>query len=119
MAVAFAAPAAHATEFLKAIEDVPLAAGLIEAAEPVVFESDQGRVIRAQSEGFVDAGAIRSFYIAALPGLGWTQVEAAGAFAFERENEVLRITVREPASRAPATVSFELIVKLASTRLPE
>ena len=41
------------------------------------------------------------------------------ALAFARENEVLRITVREPASSKPVRVQFELIVKLASTRLPE
>lgn len=119
MSAAAAAPAAHATEFLKAIEDVPLASGLSEQAEPVIFESDQGRVIRTQAKGQVSAKAIQGFYLAALPGLGWMQIDAPDALAFARENEVLRIEVREPASNTPVTVSFELIVKLASTRLPE
>ena len=30
---------------LRAIDDVPLVAGLTEKPEPVVFESDQGRVV--------------------------------------------------------------------------
>lgn len=117
-ALAMAAPA-HATDFLRAIEDVPLAGGLSEQAEPVIFESDQGRVIRTQAEGHVDGARISSFYIAALPGLGWKRTDAANQLAFVRENELLRIAVREPASNRPLTVQFELIVKLASTRLPE
>ena len=119
MAAALAAAPAHATEFLKAIEDVPLAAGLTEQAEPVIFESDQGRVIRTQAEGQIGGARISQFYTTSLPGLGWKRVDDADALAFERENEVLRITVREAASAAPVRVQFELIVKLASTRLPE
>lgn len=118
-AIVMAAAPAHATDFLKAIEDVPLVAGLTESAEPVIFESDQGRVIRTQAEGQVDGARISQFYVASLPGLGWTRVDDAAALAFERENEVLRITVREPAPSKPVRVQFELIVKLASTRLPE
>lgn len=118
-AIVMAAAPAHATDFLKAIEDVPLVAGLTESAEPVIFESDQGRVIRTQAEGQVGGARISEFYVASLPGLGWTRVADAETLAFERENEVLRITVREPASSKPVRVQFELIVKLASTRLPE
>lgn len=119
MVAVLAAAPAHATEFLKAIEDVPLVAGLTESAEPVIFESDQGRVIRTQAEGHVSATRISEFYAASLPGLGWKRTDDADALAFARENEVLRIAVREPASNKPVRVQFELIVKLASTRLPE
>lgn len=108
---------AHAADFLKAIEDVPLIAGMTEQAEPVVFESDQGRVVKTVAEGQVDGARISSFYVATLPSLGWKQV--ADGLSFERENERLNITVREPASNRPVAVQFELIVKLASTRLPE
>ena len=54
-----------------------------------------------------------------LGSLGWKPVAGADGLAFERENERLTIGVREPASNKPAQVRFELIVKLASTRLPE
>lgn len=117
-ALVCAAPA-FATEFLTAIEDVPLAGGLVEEAEPLVFESDQGRVVRTSAAGQVKTGEVADFYIASLPQLGWKQVAGEGALSFERENERLNITMREPADAAPVTVSFELIVKLASTRLPE
>lgn len=117
-ACASASAPAHATEFLVAIEDVPLAPGLAERPEPVIFESDQGRVVRTSAEGQVDGAIIGAFYAASLPQLGWKAISGdSGLYA--RENETLRIQIREPASRRPVTVSFELIVKLASTRLPE
>ena len=118
VAVLATAPA-HATEFLKAIDDVPLVTGLTELPEPMVFESDQGRVVRTTAEGNVGASRISAFYIASLPSLGWKQVEGSENLAFERENERLNIGIREPASSRPVEVRFELIVKLASTRLPE
>jgi hypothetical protein len=117
--VALAATPAHAADFLKAIEDVPLIAGMTEQAEPVVFESDQGRVVKTVAEGQIDGARISSFYVATLPSLGWKQVADADSLSFERENERLNITVSEPASTRPVTIQFELIVKLASTRLPE
>ena len=118
VAVLSVAPA-HATDFLKAIEDVPLAKGLTEMPEPVVFESDQGRVVRTSAEGNVDGAQVSSFYTASLPALGWKPVASPSGLAFERENERLTIGVREPASVKQVQVRFELIVKLASTRLPE
>ena len=117
-AIVAAAPA-HAADFLTAIDDVPLAKGLAELPDPVVFESDQGRVVRTSAEGQVGVTEISAFYIASLPSLGWKRVESDASLAFERENERLSITMREPANNRPVTVSFELIVKLASTRLPE
>lgn len=113
-----AAPA-FATDFLRAIEDVPLPAGLTEQAEPVVFESDQGRVVQTVAAGDIRTSDIADFYRASLPSLGWKPVASDTALSFERENEHLNITMREPASAAPITVKFELIVKLASTRLAD
>lgn len=118
-AVLLSAAPAFAADFLRAIEDVPLVAGLTEEAEPVVFESDQGRVVQTVAAGNVPINEIASFYAASLPSLGWKPVESGGALSFERENERLNITMREPANAAPVTVRFELIVKLASTRLAD
>jgi hypothetical protein len=118
VAALIAAPA-HAADFLKAIDDVPLIAGLTELAEPLVFESDQGRVVRTSAEGRLGRVEISTFYLAALPALGWRRLDGADGLAFERENERLNIEVREYASNRLVEVRFELIVKLASTRLPE
>jgi hypothetical protein len=117
--VACASTPAHATEFLRAIDDVPLPFGLVEAADPVVFESDLGRVVRTSAEGNLGSGEISSFYAQTLPALGWKAVAGADGDAFERENERLTLRVREPANRAPIRVEFELVVKLASSRLPD
>lgn len=117
--VACVSAPAHATEFLRAIEDVPLVAGLHENADPVVFESDQGRVVRTSAEGQVDGVTISSFYRQTLPALGWKPVDGEDGGAFERESERLTLRIREPANNTPVRVEFELVVKLASSRLPE
>jgi hypothetical protein len=116
--MACASAPAHATDFLAAIDDVPLVEGLVEKPDPVIFESDQGRVVRTSAEGRLGANAIIAFYDASLPQLGWTRSGGDG-YAFQRENETLRIAIREPANNRPVTVSFELIVKLASSRLAD
>lgn len=118
IAVLAAAPAS-ATTFLKAIEDVPLVEGLSETGEPVVFESDFGRVVKTAAAGQVSADAVERFYTETLPALGWKRVDETGVFAFARENERLTISIAEPRSARPVNVTFELVVKLASTRLPE
>lgn len=117
--VACASMPAHATEFLKAIDDVPLVAGLVEKADPVVFESDQGRVVRTSAEGNVGGAEIASFYGQTLPALGWKPVDGPAGGVYERESERLTLRVREPANNKPVRVEFELVVKLASSRLPE
>jgi len=116
--VACAAMPAHATEFLRAIDDVPLVSGLTETADPVVFESDQGRVVRTSAEGHVGGAEISRFYSQTLPALGWKPVGGETG-VFERESERLTLRMREPAKNAPVRVEFELVVKLASSRLPE
>lgn len=117
IATACASAPAHATGFLVAIEDVPLMQGLTEQPEPVIFESENGRVVRTSAEGQVGATRIGAFYAASLPQLGWKPTDIAGTY--ERENETLRIAICEPANNQPVTVSFELIVKLASSRLAD
>jgi hypothetical protein len=113
------APAAHATQFLAAIEDVPLPQGFTERPEPLIFESEQGRVVRTSAEGNSGANRVSAFYEETLPALGWKLVEGPDGVAFERESEKLVIRIREPANMAPVRVEFELVVKLASTRLPD
>mgnify|MGYP003552690369 CR=1 FL=1 len=113
---------AHAADFLKAIDDVPLVAGLTERADAVVFESEQGRVVKTSASGSADYGAVRDFYLTTLPSLGW-KLEGEGAggkLAFTREHERLTLSI-EPAAgvNSPLNVIFELVVKLASTKLPE
>lgn len=118
IAVAAAAPA-HAADFLKAIEDVPIPKGMAESPEPVVFESDQGRVVRAHIQGNTPCKDITAFYASTLPALGWTR-ESSG-MTYKRESEHLTLgaicDISDGVFRT--IISFELVVKLASTRLAE
>jgi hypothetical protein len=116
VALACAAPG-HATGFLSAIEDIPLMEGLSETAEPVVFESAFGRVVQTTARGSAKADAVREFYAAALPALGWMREGAS--LDFLRENERLTISVRDAAGSGPVSVTFELVAKLAPSKLPE
>lgn len=113
---AVAAPA-HAADFLKAIDDVPLAAGLVEQPEPVVFETDQGRVVRTTARGEPLGSTVWKFYLDTLPALGWRREGETDVF--KRGNEQLKIEVIQIiADGSGCVVNFELIVKLASTKLP-
>ena len=121
-AALLAAAPAHAADFLKAIDDVPVPAGLTETAEPTVFESEQGRVVRTNASGNADYSMVRDFYLKSLPALGWKREddEPGGKLVFTREHEQLTLSV-EPAAGidSPLNVIFELVVRLASTKLPE
>ena len=121
-AALLAAAPAHAADFLKAIEDVPVPAGLVETTEPTVFESEQGRVVKTSASGNADYATVRDFYLTSLPALGWKREgnDPGGRLAFAREHERLTLSI-EPAAGvgSPIAVVFELVVGLASTKLPE
>ncbi len=96
--------AALADAFVPGTEDVPLMPGLAPVAgSSVVFDKPEGRIVEAQAAGKVARAAVRGFYEASLPRLGWT---AAGADAWRREGEVLRLDYRE--ERGILTVGFTL-----------
>ncbi|HEV2551426.1 MAG TPA: hypothetical protein VGU20_29215 [Stellaceae bacterium] len=95
---------AFADAFVPGTEDVPLMAGLAPVAgSSVVFDKPEGRIVEAQAAGKVTRAAVRAFYEASLPRLGWS---AAGADAWRREGEVLRLDYRE--ERGLLTVGFTL-----------
>jgi hypothetical protein len=54
----------------------------------LVFDKPQGRIVEAQARGAVSRAAVRQFYAATLPELGWTP---EGRETWRREGEVLRI----------------------------
>lgn len=117
--------AAHAqtppkpSAFFKAIDDLPLAPDLVETPDPVIFESDQGRVVRTYAEGKASCEAASKFYAETLPALGWELTDDKVQL-YKRENEQLRLVIVCLISgRGETIVEFELVVKLASTKLPE
>jgi hypothetical protein len=96
--------AALADAFVPGTEDVPLMPGLAPVAgSSVVFDKPEGRIVEAQAAGKVTRPAVRAFYEASLPRLGWS---AAGADAWRRDGEVLRLDYRE--ERGLLTVGFTL-----------
>ena len=80
---------ALADDFVAGTEDVPLMPGLapIEGSA-LTFDKPQGRIVEAQARGKVSRSAVHRFYAATLPQLGW---KAAGAYAWRREDETLRL----------------------------
>lgn len=97
--------ASAAAGFLSIAEDVPLMPGLAENADAAtVFDKPTGRIGSTEAKGNVTAAAVRQFYAATLPQLGW---QAAGPEQYRRETEQLKIGF---AGRDGAlTVRFELL----------
>ena len=83
---------ARGADFVAGTEDVPLMPGLVPVeGASLVFDKPEGRIIEAQARGKLDRAKVREFYGAALPQLGWS---AAGANAWRREGELLRLDFR-------------------------
>lgn len=81
---------AHAAAgFLSIAEDVPLMPGLAENADAAaVFDKPSGRIASTEAKGAVTAQAVRQFYAATLPQLGWTRQDSE---QYRREKEQLRL----------------------------
>lgn len=88
LALLFAAPGVWASErFVAGTEDVPLMPGLRTVQDAgLVFDKPEGRIVEAQAKGRVTRAAVRSFYGATLPQLGW---KTAGRGTWQREAEAL------------------------------
>jgi hypothetical protein len=87
VALVLLAGAAGAAEFVPGTEDVPLMPGLVAAADPVVFDKPEGRIVTTSARGEVSRAVVRGFYARTLPALGW-QREGEG---WRREGETLKL----------------------------
>jgi hypothetical protein len=93
----------RAEQFLAGFEDVPVMPGIEAVGNAgVAFDSPGGRIVEAYASGSVTRDAVRSYYQAALPQLGWTRT---GPLEFSRAGERLSI---ELLGQSPVTVRFEL-----------
>ena len=99
--IVFGAPyAAHASDYLSMLGDVPLAEGLVELPEAgVVFDKPQGRIVQmtATHNRHITQENLIAFYARSLPNLGWRardadQAQANGILTFARQGEILRLT---------------------------
>lgn len=88
---------AQAEAFLSAINDVPLAVGVVELDDgAMVFDKPEGRIVQvtALREEAPSAADIRHFYGTALPNLGWSAgAQQSHSLTFTRKGEILRITL--------------------------
>jgi hypothetical protein len=97
---------AFAVEYLTAITDLPLAAGLVEQKEKTtVFDAPVGKIVTAYASGTVKADDVREFYDTTLPQLGWQQ---AASGTYHRKAETLKIDVLGGQGGGPVNVSFTL-----------
>ncbi len=85
------ATAQQAAQFLSVMEEMPLMPELKEVTDAAVsFDGPSGRIIEAFVAGSVQVDAIRAFYAATLPQLGWVR-QANGEY--RRDVEILRLDV--------------------------
>ena len=99
--------AQQGARFLSVMEEMPLMPGLVEVKDAaVIFDGPSGRIIEAFVVGSVQVDAIRAFYAAALPQLGWAR-QANGEY--RRDAEILRVEVGPaPAGAKGADARFVL-----------
>ncbi|HEX6959015.1 MAG TPA: hypothetical protein VF194_13600 [Ferrovibrio sp.] len=94
-----------AGRFLSIAEDVPLMPGLTENADAAtVFDKPAGRIASTEASGAVSRAAVKQFYDATLPQLGW---QAEGPAEYHRESERLRLSFQNDGRML--TVRFELL----------
>ena len=85
----FSAQPALAQAFFNAVEDLPLAPGLVQTLDrDIFFESLRGRIVTVFAYGEDGVIVYREFYKKALPPLGWA-LQTDGTYS--RDNEVLQI----------------------------
>ena len=94
-----AAPAYAEARFFAHISDLPLPPGFTESTVAAPFEGD-GRLVFAEATGRGDGIAVRDFYYATLPQLGWSESTEGGAVVFQRGRERLHLFVHREANGA-------------------
>lgn len=81
--------------FFADMDDMPVMPGLVEDLDAtVVFDRPDGRIVEAAAAGPVTPAAIRQFYQAALPSLGW-EAKAGASMVFRRGAERLSLDITD------------------------
>ncbi len=101
-AVLAAAPAYAEARFFAAIDDLPLAPGLVETSGGFAFEGAEGRIVDVRAAGAAAPDAVRGFYVETLPALGWSQnpTPESGPLEFLRGRERLSLSIAGVAGHA-------------------
>lgn len=102
---AFIGDARAAEAFLSVADDIPLMPGLTENTDAAtVFDKPAGRIVTAEAGGAVAIAAVKQFYAATLPQLGW---QPDGDSRWRRDTEQLRLGYANASGRL--TVRFEIL----------
>ena len=95
-------------EYLSAVADLPLPPGLVEEiGAGVSFDKPGGRIVEAVARGAVAKADVAAFYRAALPGLGWQQLDGGAAGSrWQRGGEILNVDIVD--GTKPLVVRFSI-----------
>ena len=95
-------------EYLSAVADLPLPPGLAEEiGAGVSFDKPGGRIVEAVARGAVAKADVAAFYRAALPGLGWQQLDGGAAGSrWQRGGEILNVDIVD--GTKPLVVRFSI-----------
>ena len=107
---------AQQPSFLAEAEDVPLPPGLEETVFGAAFAGADGRLVETTAAGETTAEAVRGFYDAAMPPLGWAAIPRSdGPQVFQRGRERLTISLVQEGPRVH--VRYRLVSRAASMAL--
>ncbi len=95
----------QSARFLSVMSEMPLMPGLFEVPDTItIFDGPSGRIVEVVAIGDVSVDAIRTFYAAALPQLGWV---LSGNGDYRQDAEVLRVDfIRKPFGSSKGGVRF-------------
>ena len=101
-ALLFLSQPALTQAFFQAIEDLPVAPGLMEAAdEGVSFDSPRGRIATVVAFGTGDKATYSGFYAKALPALGWKRLSENN---YRRDGEAMSLEFKWRGSRTEVRI---------------
>ncbi|MGE3141956.1 MAG: hypothetical protein AB7L65_01435 [Hyphomonadaceae bacterium] len=114
--LALCAPATAQNNFLAEADDIPLAPGLEETVFGAAFAGADGRLLETTAAGEGSAAAVRAFYLAAMPPLGWSLAPGEeGPLLFQRGREQLLIAIDSEGPRV--TARYRLTIRGAAMAL--
>lgn len=95
-------------EYLTAVADLPLPAGLVEDVDAgISFDKPEGRIVEAIARGSVPQADVAAFYRSSLPGLGWRRLdESVSGSRWQRGGETLSVDIVDGGN--PLVVRFSI-----------
>lgn len=92
---------AHASEFLKSMDDFPIMPGLVEQdSKSSIYDTINGKILEAELSGNFQENEVLKFYQDSLPNLGWViddnwRKKNSNIMHYKRGNEELAIEINK------------------------